>query len=455
MVLNHILGKLPSPSPTYPQEIKNVEGRNYFDKTNPYTNNWYNDQGVEQTSTITGHFANNIEVKPNQQYKISGMLIVPGLNVANFRRIYFYDTNGNWISRSADITTTTYTFTAPSNCKYINFQLVNDQSSYAQYCYNKSLDTFKLKEVPELIQIKKVNKNLAVINDGTYGLYRVINPIPVKANDQITVIANYTNTNSYPNAVIRPTLYSNETMTSLIQEFSNMTKDTDAISVITIPQDGYFGIGAGYGVSSVVINKLFVGQGEYTLADYIPHAEKTYNFPLSEGQKLMQGGTIDGKVKNIREHTIFNGNDEWTIYTETHSGYTRFRHNVNISVPADLRSTNALCNSFQLNDTGSDTVENILDWRANGMIFLNTNVANTVEALQTYLTSNPIIVEHPVATPTETNFTPEQQAVYNEIISDGTYNPVTHYSTNATLNPDIDMSYYRDLPTIISNLENA
>lgn len=52
---------------------------------------------------------------------------------------------------------------------------------------------------------------------------------------------------------------------------------------------------------------------------YVPHAEKTYNFPLSKGQKLMQDGTIENKVVNEWGEIELDGsNDEgWErLYTD-------------------------------------------------------------------------------------------------------------------------------------------
>ncbi len=143
------VGGTASPNPSYPQAITNVTGdvevvvqnKNLFDKDNQYANNYYDDNGNEVTSTNSGHFVNKIKVKPNTQYTMSGFLIGSGLS--NFTRIYFYDGNGNWISRSAVISTVPNTFTTPSNCEYINFQL-NNNPSYP--LYSASIDTFMLEE---------------------------------------------------------------------------------------------------------------------------------------------------------------------------------------------------------------------------------------------------------------------------------------------------------------------
>lgn len=171
-----------TPTPSSPQDIHTISGdntirvcgKNLFDNTNPFTNNWYNDEGVEQTSTLTGHFKNNISVKPNTQYTMSGYLKVPELNYANFARIYFYDENKNWISRSASITTyTSYTFTTPANCYYINFQLVN--SSY-DIKYTNSLNTFQLELGSTATTYEAYNGTDYSVNLGVENLFDKDNP---------------------------------------------------------------------------------------------------------------------------------------------------------------------------------------------------------------------------------------------------------------------------------------
>ena len=458
-------GGIPSPSPSYPQEIKNVEGKNYFDKSNPYTNNWYNDQGVEQTSTITGHFANNIEVKANQQYKISGMLVVPGLNVANFRRIYFYDTNGNWISRSADITTTTYTFTTPSNCKYINFQLVNDQSSYSQYTYNNSLDTFKLKEVPEIIQIKKQNKNLlnkakseegGIDNSGNLvtgtTLWRGTEYIKVKPSTKYTFSSN---------EILTLRLYQYDKNKTFISPRNEAQSTSLTITTGSNTEYLKWSIYKANATMSEIIASLNLQIEEnQTATDYIAHAEKTYYFPLSTGQKLYADSTLqaDG-IHNKRKQV-----DMGTLNYSYNSTYQFFYGYNAFSDVKKVSSANVLfsgkCNIFTPTMSTSDVASwgnkpnYVVGTRANvdNIYFKDTDYSNSTDFKNAM---NGIILEYELETEEVIPYTTEQQSVYNEIISDGTYKPVTHYSSDALINPDIDLTYRRDLQTIIENLENA
>ena len=174
----------------------------------------------------------------------------------------------------------------------------------------------------------------------------------------------------------------------------------------------------------------------------------------------MQDGTIDGKVNNEWGEYVFTGQETITIngaggsnqYFKVIIPNKAFVNN-NINLNNFCNYYKSVANNVSYYYHGSFTVSSSGD-----IAFCNTEFA-TAEAFAQdlatkYANGNPVIVQYKLATPSSTNFTTEQQAVYNEIISEGTYTPVTHYMSNATLNPDIDMTYYRDLPTIINNLEN-
>lgn len=229
------VGGQPAPRPDYECPIQNVTGnvdvkvenKNLFDKNTQITNGWYNDNGELIDSSLTAHFVNNIKVKTNTQYTISGYLIInlPNINYANFSRIYFFDANQNFISRTPSITTNDYTFNTPQNCEYINFQLYND-NNYSNYKYSQSLNTFQLEEgsvtdyVPheeqtvtfplaegqrlhkdDVIRDKIVQKRGTIALDGTetiesssYGTntYLITTSISVKVNDNdVLIISNF------------------------------------------------------------------------------------------------------------------------------------------------------------------------------------------------------------------------------------------------------------------------
>ena len=122
-------GGLPSPNPDYPQKVKivtgenvvSVSGKNLFDKDITLHSGWYNDNGVFNSSTATGHTEEKYDVSPNQTYTLTGNAISYDTTYV-ISRVYFYDKENNWISRTL-INQATFSFTTPSNCYHIDFQI--------------------------------------------------------------------------------------------------------------------------------------------------------------------------------------------------------------------------------------------------------------------------------------------------------------------------------------------
>ena len=172
----------------------------------------------------------------------------------------------------------------------------------------------------------------------------------------------------------------------------------------------------------------------------------------------MEGGTIENKVVNPYIEMVLDGTENWNYYSGTNTEGTFYRYYIPIT---NAIQDEGYCNYFIRGnfDNRGSAGNNFKFFVGGGYINFRYDSITSLQnwenyVAQQYANGTPVIVQYKLAEPDETNFTSEQQAVYNEIISEGTYNPVTHYSTNAVVNPDIDMSYYRDLPTIINNLEN-
>ena len=98
----------------------NLPVENLFDKDNAeYRNGYYkNDSGVEQALSGSGYISTYISVKPNTNYIFSGTFA----DNTGGSRIYYYDENKNWLSRSDGNLTSTHQFKTPNNCYYIQLQ---------------------------------------------------------------------------------------------------------------------------------------------------------------------------------------------------------------------------------------------------------------------------------------------------------------------------------------------
>ena len=114
------------PSPDNVREISgwtgaNVyrTGKNILDYTAlTWTDGVLNDSGV-QTSSSVSHYSSNIPISGGIKYTLKGTMRAG--NTAY--RVYFRDTKGNWISRSAGQNGSTFVFTTPENCGYLQVQL--------------------------------------------------------------------------------------------------------------------------------------------------------------------------------------------------------------------------------------------------------------------------------------------------------------------------------------------
>lgn len=97
-------------------------GKNLFDKAIGKNNGKARgEDGTESTSTVSGYTDAISGFTPNSTYTIQGT-IAP--SSGGTWRLYYLDKNKNWISRTDGLngSLTSYTFTTPNNCYYIQIQ---------------------------------------------------------------------------------------------------------------------------------------------------------------------------------------------------------------------------------------------------------------------------------------------------------------------------------------------
>ena len=115
------------PSPENIREIvgwSSVEGykcgKNLFDyvHANILDKHIKNDNGVSVSDNDNSYCQTYIPVMPNTTYTLSGL----SNEKAFAKRIYYYDENKQWISRTSGLLKTSFTIITPSNCRYIQIQ---------------------------------------------------------------------------------------------------------------------------------------------------------------------------------------------------------------------------------------------------------------------------------------------------------------------------------------------
>lgn len=473
-----------TPTPENPIPIQNVEGKNKFDNEQNY--NAYGGNAIIQEKLPTGIRIKQTSNSANYSfgaYVIKNLSNCVGKTVRmktnflasgnNKPRYYIGLGNSSGGNRTpmkdSTISGETISFVVPeieTGKEYLIVGLyatynangnVNDYVDFTDLIV--TIDNEDMSYVPyNCIQIKKYNKNLfsptgfeaglvrgkikndsgTEINDSTstYSTYT----IPVKANEPISVYGWFQRVYFYDknmNWIRRSPSGAQGVSVPMVDVF---TPTVDGYIQFQIQNNGYN-------------NNKGQEQVEYgsTHTSYVAHAEKTYNFPLSEGQKLMQDGTIENKVVNIRKQRIFDGTEDWYL-DSTGNGFNRF-----ILSCSDMKSGNdnpILCNYLtqvpasqtEVSTRNKECIASSSGSNYRIMLVLNSTDFPNKSALQSWLAEKyangvPMIIEYLLEEPDETPFIEAQQEVIDEIINDGTYKEVTHIEATANINPDMEIEY--------------
>lgn len=121
-------------------------GENAFDPSTVIRKDGYiiGTSGSESTSQYSGYTLSRTPVDPSTPYTIDGRFSEPDLQWA----VYYYDLNGNWISRLAGVygRDLPYTFTTPANCREIAIQYSLSNVDFSSIAIAKQADrtTFPL-----------------------------------------------------------------------------------------------------------------------------------------------------------------------------------------------------------------------------------------------------------------------------------------------------------------------
>lgn len=282
-----------------------------------------------------------------------------------------------------------------------------------------------------------VNKDKSITISGTNTstktiFYRIAHNLVVPAGD-------YTLSNNNANASAYGFIFYDDGNNFPRTNISNatFTKDT------TIKP--YIRIDAGITINNQTIYPMIL-KGTYTeetMPAYKPYQEQKVTFPLSDGQKLMEGSYLasDG-IHNKRKQYVITGNETiekiW-IDDDTHHV---FAIKASLPVPqiSDKTYKEYLCNTYRvLNyDGGIDSIwANRKDNNTNyttamaidyansslsmhGRIIIKDMSIDDIDKMKTYLSEQysngtPVIVEYELASEEIVPYTTEQQEAYNQL----------------------------------------
>ena len=178
-----------TPTPDNPVDVNVITGsnnvkmqnKNFFNKNNiVYINNKIlNDSGVEISDSTGGYTKMYIQIKANTEYTISGLSNIGG------KRIYYFDENKMFISRSTSYSQiSTITFTTPSNAKYIDIQYYINGNDFNNWQIEQgSSATEYIEHQEQNYPITLSSKNLLDFNKITVGKLGTYGTASVEGNN--------------------------------------------------------------------------------------------------------------------------------------------------------------------------------------------------------------------------------------------------------------------------------
>ena len=200
------------------------------------------------------------------------------------------------------------------------------------------------------------------------------------------------------------------------------------------------------------------------------YEEQSFTFPLQEGQKLMLNDYLaDDGIHHKRGQAEFDGTENWSIYR---GGLNDEVFKVQ-AVLSDLNQKGAwgvkslMSNYFKdiaseiyttttLNGIATDNIKNhiLMSINIKYLDSLDINGFKTYLAKQ-YANGTPVVVEYDLAEEEIEAYTPEQQAVYDEIKKTAhSYGEQTHIFCTDETSLIFSVEAKKDMNTVISNLES-
>ncbi len=208
--------------------------------------------------------------------------------------------------------------------------------------------------------------------------------------------------------------------------------------------------------------------------DYILHQSQTYTIPTQQPMRAI-GDIRDTFIKKNNKwyerhyilRKIFDGTEDW--YGNINSGWTQNEHVFGTPVSGiedNGQSTNVgkvlMSSHFICDNT------NVLVWQEkdfisyypaykNGSIMINQQSISTVTELKTWLQSEyskgtPVYADCILKVPQDIECTMEQSIILDEIEKMAkTYKGVTHIHSTDNVEPNMEVTYFKDIETMINN----
>lgn len=193
-------------------------------------------------------------------------------------------------------------------------------------------------------------------------------------------------------------------------------------------------------------------EGTYTtetIPSYVSHEEQHLPFTFSEGQRAMQGTTLeDDGIHNTRKQVVLDGTEDWDVAgTQYENLFSAFIYKTDMKrqyiFTGDLICSHFIEHEFSYQGESITKSSNPLAFDIM-MLRISTEKANSLEELKTWLATQynngtPVIVEYELATPETIPYNSTQQAQYEAIKNARSYDDIT-YITSTSDELGFDMS---------------
>lgn len=489
------------PSPEFPSEIINIEGKNKFNKDAPVTKISSSSSlevlttGIRMTALDTGTNKYASIIIPNSEkllgkkVTLSATITPSTSNRNSMGRVLLYGLNSSDVATGLALITLsttgdqTATITMPDEFPsgtakyallfYSNHSATVTAGDYVDYT-NVQLEVSaeKTNYAPyNNIQIYKYNKNLLDFTNytktGNGNVVTVSNGLSIKNNTSFssgainigynmgdikkylgktltfsTKVKNYATSDAGEFTIrFKYGTSSTEAQQTLISQRSweHITSrlDTAWSHTATIPDNitGNLYIWLlrypATGTWDINFSNLQLEEDD-TATDFTEYSEITYNFPLSNGQKLYEGSFLtDDGVHNTRKQVVFDASEDenWTSVGAVNSVY---RYSINLG-DNKIGFKNSICSHFpQTDKTNFSNINEVCQSTHPSDHTLNIfTTQSTLSSFKTWLSNNPITVEYELEDAERISYTNEQNEAWNEITNMNTYIPITHIYSDA------------------------
>lgn len=196
---------------------------------------------------------------------------------------------------------------------------------------------------------------------------------------------------------------------------------------------------------------------ESSPSNFITHESKNLVFPLTQGQKLMQGDYLaDDGIHHTRKQIVLDGSDDenWAVWTASLTNVERFYTNLEKKLKDNGAS---LCSHFKFSNINLDTEH--FSWstsagiRKQFVIFIDKSKATTVTELKTWLSQNPITVEYELAEEEIETYTEVQKEVYEQIKNAISYKGQTNIFSTNEIKPIFEVEALADIGLLLNNMQ--